>query len=108
MAFTGDVLDPDLAQPKFRPEIVRYFRPAFTPVAVAIDDFREYVVPGTEHSFDVVLMNDGRDGKAATRKISFSAGDFHREEFELTAPLFGIAKRRVTVRVSETAKGRVT
>lgn len=107
LAFTGDVLDPDLAQPKFRPEIVRYFRPAFAPVAVAIDDFREYVVPGTEHSFDVVLMNDGRDGRAAKRKIVFSAGDFHREEFELTAPLFGIAKRRVTVRVPETAKGRV-
>ena len=107
MAFTGDILAPDLSTPKIRPEIVRSFRSAFAPVAVAIDEYREDVIPSTERSFDVVLMNDARDGRPMTRKVTFSAGDFAHETFELTAPYMGEARRRVTVRIPATAKGSI-
>ena len=93
--------------PKIRPEIVRSFRSAFAPVALVIDEYREDVIPGTERSFDVILLNDSRDGQAVTRKVSFAAGDFCAETFELSAPYGGEARRRVTVRVPADAKGTV-
>ena len=105
--YTGDVLDPDLTTPKIRPEVKRYFRPAFAPVALAIGEYREDVVPGSERSFDVILLNDSRDGKPATRTVTFEAGAFHRETFEMTAPPGGEARHRVTVRVPAGAKGTV-
>ena len=106
-AYTGDILDPDLTTPRIRPEIVRSFRSAFAPVALVIDEYREDVIPGTERSFDIILLNDSRNGKAVTRTVSFTAGDFCAKTFELTAPYGGEARRRVTVRVPADAKGTI-
>ena len=106
-AFTGDILDPDLTTPRIRPEVVRSFRSAFAPVALAIDEYREDVMPGTERSFDVILLNDSRDGKPVTRTVSFAAGDLCAETFELAAPYGGEARHRVTVRVPADAKGSI-
>ena len=105
--YTSDILDPDLTVPRIRPEVVRSFRSAFAPVALVIDEYREDVIPGTERSFDIILLNDSRDGQAVTRKVSFAAGDFCAETFELSAPYGGEARRRVTVRVPADAKGTV-
>ena len=107
VAFTGDILEPDLTTPRIRPEVARSFRSAFAPVALVIDEYREDVMPGVERSFDVVLLNDSRDGKPVTRMVSFTADGICREAFELTAPYGGEARRRVTVRVPADAKGTV-
>ena len=107
MAFTGDILDPDLSTPRIRPEIVRSFRSAFAPVAPVIGEYREDVIPGSERSFDVILLNDSRDGRDVTREVTFSAGDFHRETFTLSASNGGEARHRVTVKVPPSAKGTV-
>ena len=106
-SYTGDILDPDLTTPRIRPEIVNAFRSAFAPVALVIDEYREDVMPGTERSFDVILVNDSRDGKEVTRKVSFAAGNFCEETFELSAPCGGEARRRVTVCVPEDATGTI-
>lgn len=107
-AYTGDILEPDLTTPRIRPEIVRSFRSAFAPVALVIDEYREDVIPGTERCFDVILLNDSRDGKEVTRMVSFTAGDFCVETFELSAPCGGEARHRVTVRVPSDANGTIT
>lgn len=106
-AFTGDILEPDLSTPRIRPEIVRSFRSAFAPVALVIGEYREDVIPGTERSFEVVLMNDSRDGREVTRTVSLAVGDFHAETFSMTAPYGGVARHRVTVRVPADAKGDI-
>ena len=107
MAYTGDILEPDLTTPKIRPEIARSFRSAFAPVALVIEEYREDVIPGTERSFDVILLNDSRDGKAVTRKDLFRTDGICHETFEMSAPYGGEARRRVTVRVSADAKGTI-
>ena len=106
-AFTGDILAPDLTHPVIRPEIARSFRSAFAPVALVIEEYHEDVVPGTERSFDIVLLNDSRDGKAVTRTVSFAAEGICSETFEMSAPYGGEARRRVTVRVPADAKGTI-
>ncbi len=93
MAYTGDILEPDLTTPKIRPEIV--------------NEYREDVIPGTERSFDVILLNDSRDGQAVTRKVMFRVDGICYETFEMSAPYGGEARRRVTVRVPADAKGTI-
>ena len=107
MAYTGDILAPDLTTPRIRPEIVHPFRSAFAPVALVIDEYREDVIPGTERSFDIILLNDSRDGQAVTRKVQFAADGISAETFEMSAPYGGEARRRVTVRVPSDAKGTI-
>ena len=107
MAYTGDILAPDLTTPRIRPEIVYPFHSAFAPVALVIDEYREDVIPGTERSFDIILLNDSRDGQAVTRKVILRVDGIAFETFKMSAPYGGEGRRRVTVRVPSDAKGTI-
>lgn len=110
VAYTGDVLCPDLTVPVIRPEVVTRFRSAFAPITVVLDDYREEVLAGTAPELDVVLLNE-RPGRLAVstevcvRLARPDGAVVFERVFRLSAPAHSRAAERLRIPVPRRARG---
>ena len=108
-AFTGDILCPDISEPRIRPEVFTRVRSAFAPVTVVVEDYLEDVPAGVAHTVPVSLLNEDRIGATVTRDVTVrltaaSGATSFVQQVALTAPPHGKATASIRVPVP-TASG---